>query len=237
MYEEQKFLGKLLFFKGKPEESLKLFTDTFSKGIENIDKAQIRNEYKLWIYSQYFLPSQRFLLTVHTLIQTQLKLLDTMTDKAIKRWAGIPRSVTNVLIHLKEGMDIKSITQLYTETHTVSHVRTRLQGDTTVNAAIDCTLSREGSWTIKKSIAVESEATFLTAMSKHSVNGESPEFTGNTATKLQHEFNKKVSSSAKAHIAMQHEERCEVKLKSLAVQGKNLELAAAAKTDFIWKSY
>ena len=36
---------------------------------------------------------------------------------------------------------------------------------------------------------------------------------------------------------MQHEERCEVKLKSLAVQGKNLELAAAAKTDFIWKSY
>ena len=109
-----------------------------------------------------------------------------MTDKAIKRWAGIPRSATNVLIHLKEGMDIKRISQLYTETHAVSHVRTRLQGDTTVNAAIECTLSREGSGTIKKSIAVESEATFLTAMSKHSVNGESPEFTGNTATKIQH---------------------------------------------------
>ena len=136
-----------------------------------------------------------------------------------------------------EGMDIKSITQLYTETHTVSHVRTRLQGDTTVNAALDCTLNREGSWTIKKSIAVENKATFLTAMSKHSVNGESPEFTGETATKLQHEFNKKVPSSAKAHMAMQHEERCEVKLKAVAVQGKNLELAAAAKTDFIWKSY
>ena len=130
-------------------------------------------------------------------------------------------------------MDIKSITQSNTETHTVSNIRTRLQGDTNMNAAIDCTLNREGSWTIKKIKAVESKATFLTAMSKHSVNGESPDFTGNTATKLQHEFNKKISSSAKAHISMQHEDRCEVKLKSLAVQGKNLELAAAAKTDLI----
>ena len=53
------------------------------------------------------------------------------------------------IIHLKEGMDIKSITQLYTETHTVSHVRTRLQGDTTVNAALDCTLNRTLHRTLK----------------------------------------------------------------------------------------
>ena len=33
---------------------------------------------------------QTSLLTVHTLTQTQLKLLDTLTDKAIKRWAGVP---------------------------------------------------------------------------------------------------------------------------------------------------
>ena len=84
-----------------------------------------------------FPPLETFLLTVHTLTQTHLKLLDILTDKAIKRWSGIPRSATNVLIHLKEGMNIKSISQLYTETHTLSHVRTRLQGDATVNNAIN----------------------------------------------------------------------------------------------------
>ena len=133
--KEQKFLGKRLFFKGKPDETFKMFKDTLTEGIENIDKALVRNEYKLWIYSNYFLPSKRFLLTVHTLTQTQLKQLDTLTDKAIKRWAGVPRSATNVLIHIKKGLDIKSKTQLYTETHTVSHVRTRLHGDTAVNNA------------------------------------------------------------------------------------------------------
>ena len=58
--KEQKFLGKLLFFKGKPDETFKMFKDTLTEGIENIDKALVRNEYKLWIYSNYFLPSKRF---------------------------------------------------------------------------------------------------------------------------------------------------------------------------------
>ena len=114
----------------------------------------VRNEYKLWIYSKYLLPSKRFLLTIHTLTQTQLKTLDTFTDKAVKRWIGIPRSATNVVIHMKESLDIKSISQLYIETHTVSHIRTRLRGDSSVNNAINCTLQREGSWITKGSTAV-----------------------------------------------------------------------------------
>ena len=36
--EEQKFLGKLLFFNRKPEETFQMFEDAINKGIENIDK-------------------------------------------------------------------------------------------------------------------------------------------------------------------------------------------------------
>ena len=43
-------------------------------------------------------------------------------------------------------------------------------------------------------------------------------------------------NAAKAHMDKQHEEQCKEKLKSLAVQGKNLELAAAENSDFLWKS-
>ena len=56
--EEQKFLGKLLFFKGKSEETFNLIKNTFLEGIGNIDKAMVRNEFKLWIYSNYLLPSK-----------------------------------------------------------------------------------------------------------------------------------------------------------------------------------
>ena len=70
-----------------------------------VDKAQITNEYNFWINIHYFLPSKQ-LLTVHTLTQTQLKFLDTFTDKDITRWAGIPRSATNVFINMKEDINI-----------------------------------------------------------------------------------------------------------------------------------
>ena len=42
---------------------------------------RIRDEYKVWIYKHYFIPSIRFLLTVHTISQSQQKELDTFTDK------------------------------------------------------------------------------------------------------------------------------------------------------------
>ena len=49
--------------------------------MERIEAACVRNEYKLWIFQEYLLPSKRFLLTVHTLTSTQLSKLDTLADK------------------------------------------------------------------------------------------------------------------------------------------------------------
>ena len=70
-----------------------------------IGEAMVRNKFKLWMYTKYLLPSKRFLLTIHTLTDTQLKSLDTLTDKAIKSWAGLPPSATNALIHMPEGLE------------------------------------------------------------------------------------------------------------------------------------
>ena len=64
--EEQKFLGKLLFFSGKPEETLNYIKDTLQKGVDNIEKAMVRKEFKLWIYSKCFSPQNgSFLLFTH----------------------------------------------------------------------------------------------------------------------------------------------------------------------------
>ena len=76
---------------------------------------------------------------------------------------------------------------------------------------------------------------YFTVLSK--VNGETPGFTEENSSKLKNYFNEAVRSTAKKHIINEHEDRCVEKLKSLAVQGKTLELAVAAETDFSWKSY
>ena len=79
--EEQKFLGKLLFFANKSTETFSLIESTLRQSMERIEAACVRNEYKLWMFKEYLLPSKRFLLTVHTLTATQLSKLDTLADK------------------------------------------------------------------------------------------------------------------------------------------------------------
>ena len=96
--EEQKFLGRLLSFRGKSEETFNLVKDTLKSALDNVEASLVRSEYKLWILKHYLLPSKRFFLTVHTLTMTHLKLLDTFVDQYTKRWSGVPKSATNVII-------------------------------------------------------------------------------------------------------------------------------------------
>ena len=133
--EEHKCIGKVIFPSGKSSDTFEHIKTVFQDKLEKIYKSSIRNEYKLWIYDKYFLSAHRFLLTVHTVTATDLKKLDTFTDQYVKKWAGVPKCTTNALIHMRTGLNIKSITQLYEEAHLVSHTRTRLKGDNKVNHA------------------------------------------------------------------------------------------------------
>ena len=145
--EEQKFLGCVLSFSGKTDDTFQLVKETLRKALNNIEASLVRPEYKLWILKHYLIPSKRFLLTVHTLTNTHLKTLDTFVDQYTKKWSGIPKSATNVIIHSQQGLDIPSISTMYTEAHNTTHARTRLQGDLRVNQVIDHRLLREASYT------------------------------------------------------------------------------------------
>jgi hypothetical protein len=190
--KEQKFRCKLLFYSGKSEETFNHIKEAFKTAMENIKKAMVRNEYKLWMYKEYLFPSKRFLLTVQNLTKTQLK--------HIKKWSGLPKGATNALIHMKEGMDIKSIGEMYMKSHTMSHARTRLQGAAAVNNVLNCTLAREESLTTKKCTTQETEASFSRAIQLNTVQGEIPEFTVDRAATLQHNFNSSIRKELKIHM-------------------------------------
>ena len=139
---EQKFLGKVQIFHGKAQDTYEHIKATFQEKLDNIDNLLIRNEQKMWMYQNYFLPSIRFLLTVHELTQTHVRQLDAFSHVYIKRWAGLPPSATNLVLHMKEGLDLMSIETLYMTCHTLTHTAMRLKGDSTVNAAIDNSILR-----------------------------------------------------------------------------------------------
>jgi hypothetical protein len=235
--EDQKFLGKLLFFANKSSETFSLLETTFKEGMERIEAACVRNEYKLWMYKEYLLPSKRFLLTVHSLTATQLSKLDTLTDKFVKHWAGLPRSATNAVIHLKGGLDLRSVSELYTEAHATSHARTRLKGDELINHVLDTTLQREGDYLRKKCTTLEAELMFREVLHLNSVDGEIPNYNGDRAPQLQNKFSHMVHEEVKNRVRFESQEKWEEHVRSLTVQGKTLALAAAEKEDVLWKSY
>ena len=127
--EEQKFLGKVIFFSGKSSETFSYLNELLETKLKNIDQTLIRNEYKMWIYQFYFLPSIRFLLTVHDITYTDIQRLDALSHRYLKKWAGIPRSGTNLIFHMKDGLNIPTIYSLYEETHSLNHTAMRIKGD------------------------------------------------------------------------------------------------------------
>ncbi len=133
----EKFLGSHITFSGKQSEIFKFIMDSIADTLENIDKSLIREEYKMSIYTRYVIPALRFKLTVHDIMNTNLKVLDNMVDKQLKSWLHIPPSGTRAILHCKEGLNIKSISHLYRECHGISHTSSRLKADSTVNIALD----------------------------------------------------------------------------------------------------
>ena len=121
-----------------------------------------------------------------------------LRDKAIKSWAGLPTSATNDLTPMPEGLDMKAISELYKEVHTVSHTKTRLKGNRIVNSVIDATIQRESEYTRKKSTCIEADTVFSTALESNTVIGKMPTFTGAQATRLKQKFHTEVGNSVKS---------------------------------------
>ena len=104
-------------------QTFSLIESTLRQSMERFETACVRNEYNLWMFKEYLLPSNHFLLTVHTLTPIKLSKLETVANIYVKKWAGLPQSATNAVIHLKGGLELRSISELYTGTHATSHAR------------------------------------------------------------------------------------------------------------------
>ena len=73
---------------------------------------------------------------------------------------------------------------------------------------------------------MEAENTFMKALESHTVMGELSTFTSERATTLRHNFN-----AVKSALNMERWTKWLEHMKTLAVQGHNLALAAAEKQD------
>ena len=142
-----KFLGSLITFSMKTSEIFEYLKGKIESTLENINKCNIRNEYKVCILTRYALPSLRYMLIVHDVHATHLKSLDIILDRYIKIWLGIPSRGANIaVVHDPDGLNIPSISDLYRTCHCLAYSRSRVKGDDVVNHALDRRLERERGW-------------------------------------------------------------------------------------------
>ena len=142
------------------------------------------------------------------------------------------------------------------EAHTLSHTATRLKGDKKVNLALDNRLERESVYRRKKSITVESEATFRSAFGLNTVQGEIPGTTPEAVLTLSEEgvpsltlpvdtedlrptesFMKEVKLDAKTKCLVKENERILEHVQTLMQQGKYLEMTKLQGTDATWQGF
>ena len=105
---------------------------------------------------------------------------------------------------LKGRTGYQSISQLYMEAHTVSHVLTRTQGDSSLNNALNSSLEQEIYWTTKKSTMNECEASYEDAQIQCAPGGDFPEFNGEQSVELQKHFNVNVRIQTKASLLVKY---------------------------------
>ena len=211
------FLGSLITFRNKPAEVYDYIHEKLSSGLDRIDKSLIRNEHKLRVYADYLLPSLRFHLTVNDMCISHLNNLDTLVNRFLKKWSGLPHPGTLAFLHMPNGLAIKRIADVYYESHTAAHISSRMKGGEVVNQCLDSRLEREKKWSSKKSVVCKSEDIFQQV----SQSNESIKACQNAA--------KKVSTDEISHFW--HD-----KVKSLLVQGRFLDLLCTEATAYHWKS-
>ena len=140
----------------------------------NLDESLVRNEFKIWIYKNYFLHSIRFLLTVHELPPSSLQKLDAMATKFLKTWAGLPKSSTLLVIHSTVSLSFPSITKLYEECYHLKIAGIRVKGDKVVQNMLDIKIDRENQWKRKVSTASKADKMVKEILEKEECSHDGP---------------------------------------------------------------
>ena len=149
-----KFLGGIFTFDFSVASVATVIKDRVSDQLKNIDSLLVRDEYKARIYIDYLLGSLRFILSVHDLHTSQLKALDDLTHRFLKKWLGLPQCASWALIHDSHGLNVKSIAHLYKESRALNLSKIRFFSDERVKHALDSKEEREGKWRRKFSSAI-----------------------------------------------------------------------------------
>ncbi len=222
----EKFLGSYITYYGKTSEAFEIIKSKLCNMLDNIDSIHVRNEYKTRIYIQYGLPSLRYILSVHSLTDTQLADLDNIQTRILNQWLKIPKHGANRSgLYSDKGLGFKLVSELYFECRTMCLASSLVRADQKVQAALDSKLKREASWTrkMRKFGLVQSKAIIDSVL----------DISNPPAKESWPDAKKKVKKSLKEMTKSKWSD----KIEPLVKQGNLFKLIEMSEGDLSWKSF
>ena len=184
-----------------------------------IDECKIRNEYKLRMYSRFFLPGLQYALTVHYLGVTHLEKLDALQNRYLRKWLNLPPSATRPILS-SEVFDFGQVSLVAEKARVGAYVRMREKADDRVLAVLDCRIARENTLqkdSMKPTVRADNIYT--------SVKEKSPDVEPKQVVKL-----------SRNQVVEEHEKKSLEHLSTLTVQGKFSNIIKYQQSDHFYRS-
>ena len=234
--EDQKFLGKLLFFNGKEADKLLHMKKELEKKLTNVNGTLIRNEYKVDIYKRYIIPSLKYLLTVHDLNKSTLTQLDNIAMHFLKKWLGVPKCATRTVVHYPRALDIPSLSSVYNTCHATALTNAVLKGEEKVTHCIDKRIEREAKWK-KKGNATSKIIKNIKELKRDIASPDKNSNTYESYRQLKNQQIKACNQKLKKKMKEEETKNQEDQIARYKKQGDFLTLLKQSEVDAEWKSY
>jgi hypothetical protein len=172
-------------------------------------------------------------MSVHQIHKTQMDNLDMLVKKFLKKWLKIQTNgVSDVAVYHPYMLNMKTPSQLYMEAHSGTYAMIRINGDVTVNHALNSRLERESQWSRKFSTISAVNSIFEKNINENVIVQPQTNDTNST----------KIASIKAAKKAMKQIVQEETKVKwntvekKLTFQGDFLKLLIEEKSNVTWQS-
>ena len=129
-----KFLGKMLGHSRREtmRAASSKIKDILLPALQRITEANVRGEYKVWVYQHYLMPSLNFHLTVNDISRSQTLSLQRMITRHLKSWLDLPRCLTPAVLFHTDGIGLAHLPTLFDKAKASLLMSVTMSSDSTV---------------------------------------------------------------------------------------------------------
>ena len=211
------FLGSIVACNSKSRKKVAncAFSTILTTHLQGLDRAPVRGEYKVWMYRRYVIPSLHYELSVNGTTVSISRKLNLLATRYLKKWLGLCRSTTVAVIHHPAVLNIPTLENWSTSAKISYLAAVAVSPDPMIQEIAGIALSNQ--FALAYGITDTTRAALSTAIkSVESIN------------------RKTLARSAHALHAEVREEKWDLSLGKLKVQGKFKDACSLEKENRIW---